>query len=245
MLARAMRCATITVARGRAWGLPALLGSLLLGLSIQASASAATPDASSPPAFGTFEFGCGPYRYVDLPKLDYRLKDVTPEGKKGVWDLDHYHTDPAREEMSKAQPHPLTVIGNLDFALRHSPNHHEALSLLIAYKRRGGNLLKFATVDCYLEWAHRFAPDDSIVLGYGAMYFAKTGNRDRAEAWYKAAVELDPKSAETHYNLGLLYFQTKRYELAREQARVAYSLGYPLPGLRDLLAKQGYALGSQ
>jgi Lipoprotein NlpI, contains TPR repeats len=194
------------------------------------------------PSTSDFEFGCGPYRYVDLPKLDYRLKDATAEGQKSVWNLNHYHTDPAREELRKAQPYALAVIGNLDFSLRHSPNHHEAIQLLIEYKRRGGNFLQFPNVDCYLEWAHRFAPDDPVVLGYGGTYFAKTGNVERAEAWYVAATELDPMSAETHYNLGLLYLQTKRYELAREQARLAYSMGYPLPGLRDMLAKKGYAL---
>src|SRR4051812_48965501 len=82
-----------------------------------------------------FNFGCGPYRYVDLAKLDYRLKDATPENAKGAWNLDHYHTIPASEEMRSPTPYAANVMGNLDFTLRHSPNHHEALHLLIDYAR--------------------------------------------------------------------------------------------------------------
>lgn len=238
--------ATRRPVRGIVLGLIPALAVATASLIRESPVLAAEPaEKSLPSTINAFEFGCGPYRYVDLPKIDYRLKNVTPEGKQSIWNLDHYHNGPAREEMSKANPYAHAVMSNIDFTLRHSPNHPDALSMLIDYKLRGGDLLKFATVDCYLEWAHRFAPDDSVVLGFGGRYFERTGNSKRAEAWYKAAVDLDPSSAETHYNFGLFYFKAKQYELAREQARVAYSLGYPLPGLKDLLAKQGYAIGNQ
>lgn len=50
------------------------------------------------------------------------------------------------------------------------------------------------------------------------------------------------ESAELQYALGLSYLDAKQYEEAREHARKAYELGYPLPGLRDKLRTAGYPL---
>ena len=47
---------------------------------------------------------------------------------------------------------------------------------------------------------------------------------------------------EIAYFLGLVLFDMKDYERAREYASRAYEIGYPLPGLRDKLARAGYAL---
>ena len=49
-------------------------------------------------------------------------------------------------------------------------------------------------------------------------------------------------SAELEYALGLSYFETKEYEAARRHARIAYKLGYPLPGLMNRLQKAGFPL---
>lgn len=50
------------------------------------------------------------------------------------------------------------------------------------------------------------------------------------------------QNVEIAYFLGLVLFDMKDYEGAREHAGRAYELGYPLPGLRDKLARAGYAL---
>jgi tetratricopeptide (TPR) repeat protein len=63
--------------------------------------------------------------------------------------------------------------------------------------------------------------------------------RDTLLEGIKAASE---PSAELHYFLGLVYVDLKEYPLAKQQAIAAYSLGYPLPGLRDKLRKAGYPL---
>jgi tetratricopeptide (TPR) repeat protein len=49
-------------------------------------------------------------------------------------------------------------------------------------------------------------------------------------------------SAELEYALGLAYFNSNQFEKAREHARRAYALGYPLPSLKDKLASVGFSL---
>jgi tetratricopeptide (TPR) repeat protein len=50
------------------------------------------------------------------------------------------------------------------------------------------------------------------------------------------------QSAEIHNAIGFAYLNAKDYEKARQHARKAYELGFPLPGLRDKLADAGYPL---
>ena len=53
----------------------------------------------------------------------------------------------------------------------------------------------------------------------------------------KAAVEMAPENATINYNLGLVYMKLKDYDNAKIYADKAYSLGFPLPGLRNQLAE--------
>jgi Tfp pilus assembly protein PilF len=91
-----------------------------------------------------------------------------------------------------------------------------------------------------LRHAREFAPDDVDVILAQAYYHQKKGDLQRAKSEYGEAIALGTSSAEAHYNLGLLYFEMKDYRSAREQARLAYSSGYPLPGLKNKLKKAGY-----
>jgi tetratricopeptide (TPR) repeat protein len=158
--------------------------------------------------------------------------------KKGVWDLDHYHTTPAINEMATGSLY-RSIMGNLDFSLRHSPNHHLALQTLIRYDRAGGKPWDFAAPECYLHWAQEFTPDDAEVWILGGYYFWTKKQLDRSEALYKHALELQPDSADAHYNLGLLYAQMQDYGRALEHAHAAYGAGYPLQGLRKILERAG------
>jgi tetratricopeptide (TPR) repeat protein len=74
---------------------------------------------------------------------------------------------------------------------------------------------------------------------YG-MYLARRGEPQAALEKYDRALELQPDSAEVNYNAGLAYFDVKKYERAKELATKAYSMGYPLPGLRNKLARVGH-----
>ncbi len=52
--------------------------------------------------------------------------------------------------------------------------------------------------------------------------------------------KVNRKSSELHYVYGLLLFESKQYSESMQQAQIAYSLGYPLPGLKLKLKEVGY-----
>jgi tetratricopeptide (TPR) repeat protein len=214
-------------------------------LVLLAAATAFAEPAGAPAGSNPFNLHCGPVRYVDTGTVDYRLKDSDVKVKKAVWDLDHFHTSIAAAEMQSTKPYAGKVVDNLDFALRHSPNHHEALSLLIRWDLAGRPLLGFPGARCSLDWARQFAPDDATIYLYGGNYFWKAKDPARARAWYERAVELAPESAEAHYNYGLFLVEQGDFAAARNHARAAYAAGFPLPGLKDKLAKAGYPLVGQ
>ncbi len=204
----------------------------VVGVTLGSAASAAGPSELE---------SCGPMREVQTEggRIDYRLKDSSALVKKGVSDLDRYHTSLAAQELRSGSLY-RSVKDNLDFTLRHSPNHHQALQVLIQYDKAGGKVWDFPQVECYLSWAQEFAADDPDVWLLGGYYFWTKKKFADAEVWYRRAVELNPDSADAHYNLGLLYVQKADYEQALEHAHAAYARGYPLPGLRTKLEKAGH-----
>jgi tetratricopeptide (TPR) repeat protein len=74
---------------------------------------------------------------------------------------------------------------------------------------------------------------------YG-IFLIKKGDRKGAESELQLAREGLEKlggDPNLNYNLGLAYFDLGDYDKALEQAKTAYSLGFPLPGLRDKLKR--------
>jgi tetratricopeptide (TPR) repeat protein len=170
--------------------------------------------------------------------MDYRKRLSDSRVQTGLAQVNRYHTEPARVNTA-ANPVDRRIIADLDFTLRYSPNHLDALRLLLAYTKAGGQSYEFYSTECYLDWARRFAPDDVSVLQLEAMYYAKSGQADKAEQLFRTALAADPKSRELHYLVGLFYAGRKQYAEAREHARIAYEGGYPLPGLRNMLERAG------
>jgi hypothetical protein len=185
------------------------------------------------------ELLCGPARVTTDHDgaLDYRLRFVDERVRNNVSLVDRFHTWIARDAIATGQKGP-NVIGDLDFSLRHSPNHHEALKLLVDYDRAGGKPYDYAPIPCYFGWARVFAPDDATVLALNALYYWRHDQRRSAEL-FDAALALEPTSPELNYNAGLLYFELGDYARARRHAHAAYGAGFPLPGLRTRLQKAG------
>jgi tetratricopeptide (TPR) repeat protein len=82
-------------------------------------------------------------------------------------------------------------------------------------------------------------------IGYEAKAtFYRTGGQleDARRTLERGNDAMGGQSSEIHYQLGLVLVELKDFNTAQEHARRAYELGYPLPGLRDRLAKVGHPI---
>lgn len=209
-----------------------LLTRLVLLVLVQASAATAADNALGGQTCGTLPDG---------NPTDYRLRVTDNALQRAVDDVNRNHLDLAVRDMNEGNVGP-NVIGNLGFILNHWPNHYPALQALIRYKLAGGDgdRGRYRSADCYFEIAHQFVPNDANVLILYGIYRYRSGDTDRAELYWKRALQLEADSAEAHYNLGLLYVEEARFRDALEHAIKAYDLGYPLPGLKSKLVRAGY-----
>lgn len=82
-------------------------------------------------------------------------------------------------------------------------------------------------------------------VGYQAkaMFFRNQGKLASAQEVLDAGNRAtDGQSAELQYFLGIVLADMKDFAKAQEHGRKAYELGYPLPALRDRLAKAGHPI---
>jgi tetratricopeptide (TPR) repeat protein len=205
--------------------LPAL--GLLLSL-----ANAGPSLAAVPYECGSLENPYGPYDYTNPVHYRDRLEIV---------EIHHFQRFVEALEVDHLGRPPG---GGLDYTLRAFPNHHRALFALARLQARnpGQRMLpgtQWPTY-CYFERAVNFAPTDANAhLLYG-IFLSKIGApMDKVRPRYEKAVELAPDSAEVHYNYGLMLANAGEPRKALEHAKLAYDIGYPLPGLRDKLIRAG------
>lgn len=167
--------------------------------------------------------------------FDYR----TGGGRLSMVESNHF--TPTIENLIRGRTG--TLAQELSFLLHGFPNHHRGLVAISRYGLRErspqpGNL--DYSIDCYFMRALRFQPDDYIVNLLFADYLAKT-NRPTQAVQFLDAVRNAPVSDNplTAYNLGMLYLEVGRYDLALEQAHKAMELGNPRTGLADALRAKG------
>lgn len=174
-----------------------------------------------------------------VTKKDFRLRDSTPRLKAQYDDNWDNHMAPALGRL-KEGVYTASVIADLHFTLLRWPNHYPALQALTTYEKGGGDVDKFVPVSCYFSRALRFVPDDvNVAVLYGIRNHSQKRYDVAEEAWL-LALQINDQSMEAHYNLGLLYYQLERHNESLEHARIAYGLGYPLPGLKRKLVSAGY-----
>lgn len=212
---------------------------LALVLSLQAASGWAIGfdgvDLEGRPCRGNPQ-GYGPYDYTNPASVQNNLPVV-----------EQYHFTPQVERLISGKSG--FILSDLDYTIRAFPNHHRALFAVIRAYSEPGRLKQRnmgepkTPPECYLQRAAKFSPKDGKVeLLYG-LYLHKLGKLDEAEDHYRRAVKLMPRSAEAHYNLGLLLTDQERYADAVPVAKKAYQYGYPLAGLRRRLAAAGHPLG--
>jgi tetratricopeptide (TPR) repeat protein len=168
------------------------------------------------------------------------------------WNYVHHHCagmiylDRAKVEPDPGQRKFLLgrSVAEHNFALEHTPATNPLAAeirtrLGLTYREAGDTAKAMGQFDQALQ----------VNASYGPAYVGKAmldrdANRiDSAVATLRKGNEVTSgQSAEISHFLSLLLLQQERYEESRTFARQAYANGYPLPGLRDRLARAGYPL---
>jgi tetratricopeptide (TPR) repeat protein len=131
---------------------------------------------------------------------------------------------------------------DLSYTLSAFPNHHRALAsmakLALREKTNKPKKSKY-TMDCWFDRAIEWRPEDGMVRMIFGNYLSATKHYKEALPQYQKAESLLKNNANLWYNMGLLYFNTQQYDKSLEYAKKAYGNGFPLPGLKNMLAKAG------
>lgn len=94
-------------------------------------------------------------------------------------------------------------------------------------------------LDCWLDRASRFAPDDPQVSILYGFWLIKKGENALALEQFDKVRNAESRTPNTAYNLGLGYVALQEYEKALSAAHEAYAGGFNFPGLRNKLQKAG------
>ena len=186
---------------------------------------------------GQPSIGCGDFNYGPsaIGPLDYRFTDA------GTINLvERRHFTPKVERLLGGEAG--TIAGDIAYTLNAFPNHVRALRSAAELTRRNGGRMPAHmnfSVTCWFDRAIAFRPDDVQVRLLWGFELARSKQTAAALEQARVAESLSKDSPVVHYNLGLLYFELKEYEKSMANAKIAYDLGYNLPGLRDKLTKAG------
>jgi tetratricopeptide (TPR) repeat protein len=167
---------------------------------------------------------CAP---VAIPN-HYGPFDYNVEKGGGLQQVERVHFTPAVEALLRGSSGYLG--GDLSYTLNAFPNHHRALASIMRWGATTRNPqpphLQFS-IDCYFDRATRFRPRDTVVRSLYAMHLAQNNRKADAMKQLQYAREVASESAISLHNIGLVYFELKEYEPAREAARAAVALGFP------------------
>lgn len=200
---------------------------LLASLALLCAASSGIGQTSTL-ACGSVENTYGPF--------DYRATDAPRRAL-----VEKFHFTPKVETL-KGGSTASTPGGDLQYTLGVFPNHPRALMATVKFAERTKrdpppemNL----TVICWFDRAERFTPNDATVKMLYGMYLVRAGKPREGIPKLESALELSEDNPNILYNLGLAYFDLKNFDKSLDLAHRAYSLGFPLPGLRDKLRRAG------
>ncbi|MCV2355505.1 ABC transporter permease [Paucibacter sp. B2R-40] len=203
------------------------LGALFLLISLLGLSAGSACAQSSEKLCGDLANAYGPF--------DYRRYHGSGDIVTGA------HFTPTVESLKSGKTS-NTAGGDIDYTLRAIPNYHRALIAVIRLgekeKTDQPRGMRY-TVECWLERAARFQPDDTVVRMIFATYLVKKQRKAEARQQLDAVKNLAQDNALTHYNLGMVYADMEDYEEALDQAHQAIELGYDSPGLRDRLKAVG------
>ncbi len=192
--------------------------------------------------YGAVKVNCGSLHNAVGPE-DYRIA-LSEEGKASelLTLVENYHWSKGVQTFKTS-----SFFGDINYILRAIPNHHGALYASAKLSLLYSKVPKMSTtsdswpmtLECYVDRALRFVPDDGVVWMIWGVYLHKKKKYNEALEKYLKAVELGVKSSELSYNIGLVYVKLNNIPKATEYAKQAYKDGYPLPGLKRKLKKMG------
>lgn len=178
--------------------------------------------------------GYGPYDYTDPTHYREKLPVVN-----------NYHFSPRVENLIGGQnDNVASAGGDLSYTLMAFPNHHRALAAMVRLSMKENKPKPYGSkysIECWLDRAIQWRPQDGTVRMVYGNYLASPKIKRYKEAipHYDLAESLLKNNPNLFYNMGLLYFNLKDYPKARSYAKKAYTGGFPLAGLKDLLVKAG------
>lgn len=193
----------------------------------QTPAPTQTPTQNLSPACGELKNGFGPFDFL-------ADKDRLPI-------VEDHHFTPEVEMLVRGHTS-VDLGGDISYTLLAFPNHHRALQAMV---RLGARLRTpqpagaAYSIECYFERALRFRPHDTTARLLYANYLFQAQRKQEALGQMEVAAQDAADNPHTHYNMGLMYLENQRYDLAREHAHKAYDLGFTQPGLRDKLEHLG------
>lgn len=179
---------------------------------------------------------CGNTDYGGYGPFDYRSTEIA---KREIVEKHHFTQ---KVEMLKGGSTASTPGGDLAYTLRAFPNHPRALMATVRFSEKTKQdppPEMTYTVTCWFDRAERFRPDDATVQLLYGLYFVRTGKSKEGIQKLESALALAGDDPNILYNLGLAYFELKQFDKSLEYAKQAYSLGFPLPGLKNKLQKAG------
>jgi tetratricopeptide (TPR) repeat protein len=137
-----------------------------------------------------------------------------------------------------------TALRNFRFTLERTSETNGMYPEMLTRMATAYDLLKDeAHAMEYLDHAIELHPDYLGAYTAKAMIYRRKGDLDKARETLEGANKQSKgESAEIQYVLGLVCLEAKDYAAAQEHARIAYSLGHPLPGLRQKLAAAGHPI---
>lgn len=152
----------------------------------------------------------GKQRKPQLPKtLPPEHADLSP-AVQSAETADRVRELAAEGARFLATKRPGEALLKLEEAFRLDPEHVAvAINMGSAYILQG----KHARAVPYLETASRLDPENPMVWSnlaaayLGKLPFSTAVQQDRAIVAYEQALALDPRAANVHYNLGLIYIE--------------------------------------
>lgn len=180
------------------------------------------------PGCGSLYNAYGPWDYTNPYHLSKKL---------GI--VNKWHFTRSVENLVKGESG--SIISDLDYTLRASPNHHRALMSMANYRlmRPWSPGEKYKSAECYFQRALAFKSDDGYIYMVYGIYKYKLKKYKEAEDLYLKALKIMPKNADLYNNLALLYLKLLDYVRAKKYAQQAYSYGFQLRGVEAILKEKG------